>query len=225
MCESTFCHRKPKSLWHSLNHLTFESLHQGLNHWNLGSWQHLSDGYFSVFSIFKKKKKKERIKKATQSPVWGGQTFLSVHPSVWGWEEIKRSSPEEASMRRPALLTHPSWDSIPSWGRPSTCGMLQESSPPAYTHHRSHTISSLHSLFSLVSALRKLADTEEIIRVMMETIAGMQESQTESPAQGRGARQALKGGDARGWGHNREHFSTPDASYQVEKAVSFCHVA
>lgn len=54
--------------------------------------------------------------------------------------------------------------------------------------------------------------------VMVEMNAGMQESQMESPAQGRGARQAFKGGDG-AEGHNREHFSTPDASYHVEEAL------
>ena len=188
---------KPKSLWHTLNHLTFESLKQGLNHWNLRSWQPLSDGYFSVFSILKKKRK-GKGKKVTQNPVWGGQTFLLVYPSLWGWEEIRWSSPEEVSEHRPALLRSlgcsrfvdsPILGGIPfpSWSHPSTCGVLQENSPPA------HSISSLHSLLSLASALRKFADTQEIIMVMGEMNAGMQESQMESPAQGRGARQSFKG--------------------------------
>ena len=155
--------------------------------------------------------------------MWGGQTFLLVYPSLWGWEEIRWSSPEEASEHRPALLRSlgcsrfvdsPILAGIPfpSWRHPSTCGVLQENSPPA------HSISSLHSLFSLVSALRKFADTQKIIMVMGEMNAGMQESQMESPAQGRGARQSFKGGD-RVEGHNREHFSTSDASYHVEEAL------
>lgn len=101
---------------------------------------------------------------------------------------------------------------FPSWGHSSTCGILHENSPPA------HIISSLHSLFSLVSALRKFADTQEIIMVMVEMNTGVQKSQMESPAQGRGARQAFKGGGG-AEGHNREHFSTPDASYHVEEAL------
>ena len=51
---------------------------------------------------------------------------------------------------------------------------------------------------------------------------GFQESQMKalSPAQGRGAERAFKGGDFGGGGHSRERFfSTPGVSFHVQEAL------